>query len=299
MKRTTQSTDFEKADKILTADWHLREDTPTCRTDNFYEKQWKKLDFISELQRKHRCDVVHSGDLFDFWKPSPMLLSKTMQHLPKQFYTVYGNHDLPQHNIELAYKSGVYTLEKAGVLKVYPTCHWKETPTKPSFFIGSKGAIYRKILVWHVMTYQTLKPWPGCTSPKGSKLLRKYPQFDLIVTGDNHKPFVEKHEGRLLVNAGSIFRMTADQQEHKPRVYLWYAATNTVKPVYLPIDENVISRKHLEETEKRNDRIDAFISTLDEDWEANMSFEDNIEKFKEINNVRESVMEIVYKVIED
>lgn len=302
MKRTKKriiKTDkvFKRADGILTADFHLQESVPVCRTDDFWNTQWIKLDFISELQKKHNCPVIHAGDLFDWWKASPMLLSKTIEHLPKRFLTVYGNHDVPQHNIELFYKSGVYTLKQAGVLEIFQTCHWLEEPTKPSWQGTWCENTDLNILVWHVMTYQGKPPWTGCTAPMGAKLLRKYPEYDLIVTGDNHKPFVEKHEGRLLVNPGSIFRTTASQMDHKPRVYLWFADTNTVEPVYLPI-EDVISREHIEGQAERNNRIDAFISTLNEDWKAEMSFEDNIEKFKQTNNVRQSVMDIIYKSIE-
>ena len=66
---------------------------------------------FSDLQQKYDCPVYHAGDLFDYWKPSPALLAKTMEHLPKDFYTAYGNHDLPQHNIELAYKKIVNNLD--------------------------------------------------------------------------------------------------------------------------------------------------------------------------------------------
>ena len=300
MKRKTKTqAAFEKADAILTGDWHLREDNPVCRMDDFYEMQWGKLDFISELQKKHNCPVKHSGDLFDFWKPSPMLLSKTIEHLPDRFLTVYGNHDLPQHNLDLAYKCGIYLLEKAGKLQTFKTCHWLEEPTKPSLQGMYAENLGLQILVWHVMTYQGKKPWPNCTDPKGATLLRKYPQYDLILTGHNHKPFVETYEGRLLVNPGSIFRMDADQIDHKPRVYLWFAKTNTVKAVYLPIESGVISRKHIESKENRDNRINAFITTLDQDWEAEMSFEDNIEEFRKQNKIKIPIMAIIYKSMEN
>jgi DNA repair exonuclease SbcCD nuclease subunit len=291
-------------DAIYTADWHLRETQPVCRTDNFVEEtQWNKVDFISDLQAEYGCPVYHTGDLFDYWKPSPALLSKTIEHLPKQFYTVYGNHDLPQHNLELAYKSGLYTLEKSQSLNslnynmhinglTIDGCSWNQYP------IDCEKRANIQILVWHILTYQGKEPYPGCSDPKAAKLLRKYPQYNLIVTGDNHTPFVEEYEGRLLVNPGSIFRMDADQINHKPRVYLWYADTNTVKPIYLPIENNVISRDHIKIKEQRDNRIEAFVSQLNGDWQASMSFEDNIKVFEKKNNVRQSVMDIVYKSME-
>lgn len=286
-------------DAILTADWHLREDTPVCRIDDFFARQWKKVTFIYALQREFDCPVLHAGDLFHHWKPSPYLLSVTINYLPLNFYTVYGQHDLPQHNLELAYKCGINTLKAANRLSILEDLHWGQdsaSKTKRGFCLSSSN---RQILVWHCMCYQGKKPWPDCTDPMAASLLRKYPQFDLIVTGDNHKSFVEEYEGRLLVNPGSLTRQTADQTDCKPCVYLWYAKTNTVKQIYLPIEKDVITREHLERKEQHNNRIEAFISRLNDDWEAQMSFEDNLEEFRKANNVRESVMNVIYKAIEN
>ena len=288
-------------DAILCSDMHLREDTPTCFTGDFQKEQWTAVDCITFVQMQYKCPVVHAGDLFHHWKPSPWLLSMAMQHLPDQFFSIYGQHDLPQHNWDLRDKSGIHTLEKAGKLVVLPRLHYG---TKPEDFqypeeigIGDWIGIDKKILVWHHLTYTT-KPFPGASDGMAAGILRKYPQFDLIVTGDNHQAFTVEHEGRLLVNPGNLTRQTADQIDFKPRVYLWYAETNTVVPAYLPIQENVISRDHLIKTEERDARIDAFVSRLDGDWKVGMSFEQNIEEFKQVNNIRESVMEIVYKAIE-
>ena len=284
---------IKKADAILTGDWHLREDTPICRTDEFVPAMIRKLNWVTELQKFHDCPILHSGDLFAFWKPSPCLLSIALEHLPNEFNTIYGNHDLPQHNIEMAYKSGIHTLVQARKIKVLPGTHWNQEPEVNSIRIGG-----RNILVWHTMTWQGVRPWHGCESPRGAGLLRKYRDYDLILTGHNHKPFTETHNGRLLVNPGSLFRMTADQQDYKPGVWLWYAEDNTVVPAYIPIEEGVISREHLEVKEQRDGRIDAFVSTLNEEWEAEMSFEDNIEVWRQANNVEREVMQIVYAAIE-
>jgi DNA repair exonuclease SbcCD nuclease subunit len=282
----------KKVDAILTSDWHLREDTPVCRTDDFWEAQWNKVLYIAWLQMQHQCPVIHAGDLFHHWKPSPYLLSRAMECIPLNFYTIYGQHDLPQHNLELADKSGIYTLMKADKLMILPSCSWGQDPKEPS------GIFYNKVLVWHKMNYQGKLPWPGCTDPLAAGILRKYPQYDLIVTGDNHKPFVETYDGRLLVNPGSLMRQEAGQMEHKPRVYLWSKETNTVEPVFLPILGDAISREHIDVKEQRDTRISAFIEQLNTEFNATMSFEDNLEVFKQTNQIRESVMEIIYKAIE-
>lgn len=281
---------------ILTSDWHLREDTPVCYMGNYQDEMWGSVDFIAELQEMYNCPVVHAGDLFDHWKPSPALLSETILHLPKKFYTIYGQHDLPQHSLMLAFKSGIYTLLQAESLRVLPNCSWGQTPEENvgGYDIFNGNAI----LVWHHSVYNTT-PWPGYTDPLARSILKKYEQYSLIVTGDNHKPFVEEYKSRLLVNPGSMMRMDADQVDHKPRVYLWYAETNTVEAVYIPIVPDVISRTHIEVKKQRDERIDSFVKQLKTDWQASLSFERNLQRFEKENTVRKEVMNIIYKSLEN
>lgn len=296
MKRTIKKT-IEKVDAILTADWHLREDTPICRTDDFQKAQWSKVDFISNLQKKYNCPIIHAGDLFDHWKPSPYLLSKAFLHLPKRFYTIYGNHDLPQHNIELAYKCGVQTLVSAFRINILKATHWLQEPDDETSSLNYFDS--KKVCIWHIMAYQGNSPWPNCTDLSAKQILEKYTQFDLIVTGHNHTAFVEEVNGRLLVNPGSLTRQEADKEKHQPRVYLYHAKENKVVPVYLPIEQNVISREHLEKTEQRDDRISAFVERLNTEWEISLSFEKNLELFEKTNNIRNSVMQLIRKAIEN
>src|SRR6056297_209894 len=222
MKRTKKlrgAQPFRKASAIITGDWHLREDTPLCRTDDYWEAQWRKVDFVSDLQNKHQCPVTHSGDLFNHWKPSPYLLTKTIEYLPEDFWTVFGNHDLPQNNIEMREKSGIEVLDRTRVLDVLSGYHWNQPlPKKPVYPVGL-NMFEKRMLVWHTMVWQGDQPWPGCTDPEAGKLLRDTKGPDIIVTGHNHKPFVAERDGRLLVNPGSLMRMSADQLCHEPRVY--------------------------------------------------------------------------------
>lgn len=286
---------MKTVDLILTSDWHLRETLPVCRTDNFWEAQWKKVNFIKELQEKYNCPVIHAGDLFHHWKPSPFLLSTTIEYLPKMFYTVYGNHDLPQHNLELAEKCGINVLLKAKKLKVLPNASWGQEPdeySQYSFYSNSST------LVWHKMTWKDKEPFPGCKDDPAKQILKKYPQYNLIVTGDNHETFVEKYEDRILVNPGSITRQIATQEEHKPCVFLWNSAYNIVKKVFIPIEENIISREHIVEVNKRNDRIEAFISGLQTDLDFDVSFSTNLRKFLHKNKTKSEVVKIIDKFIE-
>lgn len=287
MKRTTL---IKQPLAILIGDVHLRETQPVCRVDDFWETQWKEIDFICELQRKHNCPVLCSGDLFHHWKPSPYLLAKTMQHLPKRFYTVYGNHDLPQHNLENKTKSGIYTLETAGALTVLDGGHWGQSLENPAMVISDY-----KIAVWHVMTWKGQEPYPGCADPDALRLLKTHKDFDLILTGHNHEFFTVEHGDRFLINPGSINRQEAGQIDFAPQVVLWYGDSYSV--VYIPIDPHAVTREHIQEKQKRDDRINAFINRLNQDYEIGVSFEKNLEQFFQTNEIRDSVKQIIYDAL--
>lgn len=284
---------MRQADAILMADVHRSDETPVCRTDNYLEAQNKKLLFVKKLQKEHDCIVLCAGDLLDYWKSSPRLITMTIRYLPKKFYCIYGQHDLPQHSLDLAEKSGTFTLAEGRHLALLAGAHFGQDPAGHSIEIKD-----RKILVWHKLVWTGRTPWPGCTDPTAETVMKQYPKYDLILTGDNHKPFVVEKNGRLLVNPGSVMRSTTDQVNHKPRVYLYYADDNTVEPVFLPIEAGVISQDHITKQKERDERINAFISRVGEEFEIGLSFEENLIRFEQANKIHKSISTIIRKAME-
>lgn len=292
---------MKKVDYILCGDNHLMEKKPVSRTDEFFPAMWKKLKFIDDLANKYNCPVLVSGDLLDHWKSSPELLTKIMQHLTAVWATIYGDHDLPQKAIENMDKSGLTTLQEAGKIKIIPGGHGSDKnnhklpkDVAPSFI--TKG---RKIFVWHILTWKKDLPFPDCKNKSAKQLLKRYPQFDLIVTGDNHKPFVEQYKGRLLVNVGSMMRIRADQIDYKPAVWLYSAKKNEVERVYLPIEKDVISREHIEVKEERDTRLTAFIEKVDSEVNGELDLETNLISFYQRNKTKKKVQNIITKSLEN
>lgn len=294
MKRT--KTAF-KVTAILTADWHLREDQPLCRTDDFWTAQGNKLVEIADLQRQYECPIIHAGDVFHHWKPSPLVMSQFLSNFhPKSkypFLCIFGNHDLPQHNIEYRHKSGLHTLIEASAATMLPSCHWGQKPEMVSLNVAEG-----KILVWHTMTYTGKKPWPNCTDPNAQEILDDLNDVDLIVTGHNHKSFVVSKGNRLLVNPGSITRFAADQIDHRPCVYLWDGTRNTVRKHVLKHSNDVITREHLEQKRKKEERYAAFIENLRQKGEPELSFRTNLDRHFSQNKTTKSVKQLVYEMLE-
>jgi hypothetical protein len=279
---------------LLTSDWHLREDTPVCFAGDFQKEQWDAMNAICHIQKQYNIPTFIAGDIFHTWKASPWLLSMAMDHFPKQAYCVAGQHDLPQHAMNLINKSGLYTLAKAGYVTLLDECNWGQEPDKGSYYFEKHDC---RLLVWHHLTYIT-PPYPGATGGNAESILRRYPEYSMILSGDNHTSFTVEYQGRRLVNPGNLTRQTADQIDYQPRVALWYSEDNSIEWVNLPIQEGAVSREHLVKKAERDGRIDAFVSKLNGEWKAEMSFEENLEVFMEVNKTDEEVKQIIYKSIE-
>jgi len=309
MPRKKKPTEMPTA--ILVADLHVREDQPICRTDDYFSAQGFKMEFLRRVQiDNNMAPVIMAGDVFNNWKPSPFLLSWTLDHLPLgKSYAIYGQHDLPQHNMNLLNKSGLNVLDSAqrvtvlkedtilpleeGSIELYGFSYGSDIPK-----VKRKRGV-KKVAVCHFLTYSKEKPFPGFTSDDANRVLRKMSGFDLIVVGDNHKNFViQDDEGRLLVSTGSMMRSDADQVDHRPRVYLWYAKTMKIEPVYFPIEDGVVSREHIDSKEERDTRIDAFVKRLKDDWSVGLDFDKNMEAFLKKNKVKKEIVDAIWEAME-
>lgn len=285
----------KRTDLILTGDWHIRDDTPVARTDNFWQTQIELLKWLKWLQKEKQCPIIHSGDLFDHWKPSPMLLAMLLEHIPDQFYTIYGNHDLPQHNTDLAYKCGINVLEKAGKLKVLSGTHWGKKPKKATLKVGRK-----QILVYHVMTFLGECPWPGCTDLSAKRLIKRLTDYSLVLTGHNHKTFQVQFKDTILYNPGSIMRQTADQIDFKPSVGLYNATESTIEKLFIPESlVGMISREHLQENQEKVARYEAFLDKAKLIHNPGHSFRENMAVYFSLNKIKEPVKKLILESMEE
>jgi len=294
------------ADAILSADWHIRPDTPIGRTDEYLVRQAIKVHFIFDLAKQNNCPIFVAGDLGNKaqW-PNWLLewfigISKGVEIL-----LVPGQHDLPNHRLELLPRSGTGVLGADNTVQILiEGQHEYLQDTKVHGFPYGcalkriKREHRRHVAMIHQMIIENKPLWPGQVAPKGHWTLKTFPDYDLILSGDNHNAFHIEHEGRWLVNPGSMMRMTAAQEDHRPRVYLWWAKTNKIKPVYLPIKPNVISRKHIEIVEDRNERMTALVIRVREDVEIGLSYQNNLENYFQKYRTRKRTKEKAWMAYE-
>ena len=302
---------MKKVSAILSADWHIRNDIPECRTDDFISAQWNKIKFIFSLAEKYNCSIFVSGDLGhkSIW-PDELKIEFIRQRNLFIAYpliiSIVGQHDIPNHRIAEINKStyGVLKEDKtitdlSEIEGLYKLNDFSIAP----FPYGIEIKVYRKregqklIAMTHQLVIKNTKDWPDQKAQTGYNLLKKYPCYDLILSGDNHKTFTCEYEGRILVNPGSITRQRSDQIDHKTCVFLWYAETNEVEQIFLPIEEGVVSKEHIEVKEQNSQAMDAYVSRLKQGDEVSLSFEDNLEEFLRTNRVQKRVEEKIWRAV--
>lgn len=315
MGRISQS---RKAELIFTADWHIRPDVPMCRKDDFVETMKNKIIFIFELAQTHECPIVIAGDIGhrsgDKNWPNWLLEWFINQVITRDItiWAIPGQHDLPNHSLNRIDESGFGVLYAANAITLLDEeSILASSPNESIFVYGFPWGMNLKmnemvnnhisIAVTHQMIID--EPlWPGQEAPQWKSVLRKHKHFDVIVSGDNHQPFVGKLGNRILVNPGSLMRTTAIQTTHKPRVYLWYSESNSVQPVFIPIKPSaeVMDLDYLENQKKREEREIEFISRLKEtDEDSDLDFESSVKRAMEDNKLKKRTQEMVLESLEE
>jgi DNA repair exonuclease SbcCD nuclease subunit len=301
----------KKISAIMISDIHIRENRPRCRTDNFFKAQENKIDFIFDLARKNDCPIFVGGDIGDKPKWSCKLLKWFISKITDdiKIFVIPGQHDLLNHRLDLWEHSAVGVLHASDKITLLGPDNLKSYLEFDDFCLhafpyGNEishkkiNSSKRQIAITHQMIIENKTLWPGQTAPKGHQILKKYSEYDLILSGDNHNSFVSIDNDRKLVNPGSMMRNNADQELHRPRIFLWDAKTNGVESVYLPIDQNVISRTHIDLKNDREKRNEAFIRRVNNMENIVLSFEENIKRYFEENRTSKKVKDKTWTALE-
>jgi DNA repair exonuclease SbcCD nuclease subunit len=290
---------------LCCGDLHIRATAPRYRTDNYLETQMRKLQWIFATAEDEGCEIIlQPGDFFD----SPTIPNHLMVQILNLLYdfdhrsvhTVFGQHDLRYRNVENSALSvietagGVATAREyliGGEIAIYPASWEKPIPE-----VTDTNAF--NILLIHRMIVKDKTLWPGQKDyTKAAGFMRKHKDFDLVVSGDNHQSFDFKDRNRWLINCGSMMRMTTDQQDHKPCIWIFDTETKGVMRHLIPIEEGVFSPEAAIMKE-RNKELEAFIATLKQDKTTLLSFNDNVQELLKEKGISTAIKELVEEFME-
>lgn len=263
---------------VLFADLHARVSNPSCRKDDFCETIKDKFLQIMDIASDEGASyILQAGDFFDDARQPYRLTNWFLNTITDawvkiQMLGVAGQHDQVNHTLDITntpYKALVSSralVHLGGTPMVVKDLHglpdvafygrsWGEQIPK----IQDKSKF--NILVIHETITQT-ELYAGQKNPILSKEFLKEHQFNLIVAGDYHVPYTEHYRGRSLVMCGSVARLTVEQAEYKPCVWVFDTKTQKLKKRYLKLKCDIDTTIHTEKKEDKQ-RLAAFIQTLD------------------------------------
>lgn len=289
---------------ILCADIHSRYSIPENRIDDFRETQIRKYTWLNEQKEKYDATILSSGDITNKARPDNIteLLNEIIYPYMPDMYGIAGNHDLLNHRMSQFHKSLIGILHNNKKYTVID--EWIEIDndiiygfnfgseiTKPSDTEGNKT-----IAIYHGFVSQ--KEDYHIKGQIAKEILKEFPDYDIILTGDNHNSFVVKYEDRYLVNPGCFTRQKSDKMNFKPCVYLYDSDEHKLTKLFIPIEKNVFNIEFIEQKKEKEKLFDSFIETVNNSYEIGASFKDNMDNYFTKNETRKPVKNIIYEGME-
>lgn len=304
------------------ADLHLRAVAPVNRIDDYVAEQQRKVEFIINHAYENPLApaIIWGGDIYDhhdvpYWVTERYInvfkSRKTYLYDP-QHLVVFGQHDQRFHTSDKVNTPLGTTLAGVEVMKLL----WAEPVVfenageKPVHIYGMSwgqnipGVITTdnvvNILVAHMMTTENGPLWPGHEGfTKASDFLKDHPEFNYVVTGDNHQQFVTRYRGRQLINPGPVMRTEIDKVDFEPAFFILDTVSGEVErvPFLVTPGSEVFSVAKVQESKERDERLETFIMSLKGNQEETLSFRKNLTVFMEKNKLDEPVVEAIQEIM--
>ena len=290
---------------IFVGDMHLSERRPISRTDDWIKAQYDKIMFIKKMAKKHDAIVVTVGDVFDNVRNSNFFLAWCITMLP-YMYVVPGNHDLPGNTMKNFERSPLAVLKHAEIISIL---------TEPTFFQSNSFALYPfpygeslenlklrlekvSIAVMHFPLYKYKVPFWHKGIAKNHKEIRKeLNNYDLIVSGDVHEPFLDTRRKPYVLNCGSMMRRTSVQINYEPGIWLVEEDLKITR-IPFPIDKKAVTKEHRIDEQKKDEHLMAFLKRFDDTFNISLDFEETIQRFFSANNTPKDIRDIVYAIMD-
>lgn len=276
--------------KILNfSDAHIRDTRPRRRKDDYLNTLIAKLNWIFDLADRERAVITCSGDLLDRPVVSELIKMWLIQRMPdRHIITVYGQHETRNRIFDDS--CSLKLLDQIGVVRIVDRqpyslsshvqiygCSWEEPIPEVVYPNNCNILLVHKLI-------SDRDYWNGHVEYSDAKaFLKKYDQFDLVLSGDNHKSFAVHYEGRDLINCGSVMRSNIDQINHRPCCVIYDTDTRGYRNYFIPVApiEVVMDLESAEEEKAVNEKLLQFTEELKK-IHPYLSTSEDEHKFKKI-----------------
>lgn len=279
-------------------DLHFRKSSPKLRLDNYPETLYRKWEWVLKEARRLKVEyMLLPGDVFDSHDApyaTVLYLLRTMKRSRLDFGVVWGQHDQRYHSTKKDNTPlGILTDTVADALGTIPVVFTEADESEIHIYGMSWGEPLPKIqsskaynvLCCHKHIYADAEGWEGEDAVESTEYLRSS-LFDLIVAGDNHKQFVQKHKRKRLINAGSLGRSSVDQGNHFPAFYVIDTETREVTRVAIPTEPtgDVFDMNEYQSQKERKDELEQFTASLKTGKRISLNFKKNVMAALEAND---------------
>ena len=260
---------------MITGDWHLRFKRPKHRKDlSYFDTQFGKVEWLLNLAAEYDCAfIAQPGDFFD-GADIPYFVVRSYIDLINSYdipiLCTRGQHDLRYHSSNIS-NTPLAVMEAAGVVTVVDSpIHYDDVTIYGCPFEGvipkvedSNG---KNILLIHKMIVRE-KIWKDQVDfVYGNKFLEENPEFNLIVSGDNHESFAFEDNDNMLLNCGSLMRSRIDQRDHRPVCYIYDTETGLAERHYLEVQHlhKVFNFDNIKREAKISKDLELFIHNIED-----------------------------------
>jgi DNA repair exonuclease SbcCD nuclease subunit len=288
---------------VCLSDLHITCTNPENRTDNI-EEVWKnKLGFVFDYCKKNNIGyILQAGDFFD--KPKDWkTLWETLNFLKGwriPLLTIFGQHDTYLYSektrnltnlgiLDLSDSAEVSIIGKYQIKDiVFQGCSYGQEIPEPvdncyNILIIHKNISNKQLYFGHQYT--------------SAKSFLKENNFDLIVCGDAHSFFIEKHKNRTIVNTGPLLRLEASKEmiDHKPCFIVFDLDNSSTEIIEIPHDkpDKVFTRFAIENKTETNKMLSEFIDSIKVKKENPLNIRETIAQIIHDNKVEKDVVDII------
>lgn len=250
--------------------------------------------------------ILCAGDIFDRWNATPELINFALKHLPDGMICVPGQHDLPNHRLDLMHRSGYGVLAQTGkIVDITDGVDWGvdimsvtgfgwEQPIKP--FTGETKKQIKVALIHKYMWSMPGTGYPGAPEEARLSAFKKQLRgYDIAVVGDNHTYFTDLAGECRVFNCGGFIRRKSDELDRRPCVGLLYD-NGLVKAHLLDTSAD----KFHQDAKKREEapvNMKEFLDSLEGLGEQGLDFREAVRQHLQSGDLKKPVRQLIEEIM--
>jgi DNA repair exonuclease SbcCD nuclease subunit len=310
MWKTAKPKPASKVIAIACADIHLSDKPPVARSaeQDWYDSMARPLDQLRSLSKQHDCPILCAGDVFHKWDSPAQLINFALEMLPDRILSIYGQHDLPNHNPEEIKRSAFWTLCKSKKITGLEVGRvFLQNLAIEAFPFGTELQSAKphdriKLALIHRYVWYGNYKYEGAPEEGNAvRIANHLKGFNLVISGDNHLRFTWQGVKGLptVFNAGSLMRRNIDQIQHRPRVGLIWSDGRITSKDLDSSQDRFIDISSIAETGEAIDRfgISNFLEEIAGLKETTLEFREVLDRWLESNKVSSRVRNVILAAV--